>query len=708
MSWIQVAWIMMIAASLMLGVVHLFVWQKQRSQYANLLFFVLAVSAAAYGAYELARMQAETPADLAANARWSHVPLAVFVISVVGFVRLYFDAGRLWLAYTVIGVRLAALALNFLTGVNVNFREITALDHLQFWGGAVVAGPVGIPNPWAIVPQLGNLLLVVFIVDASISLWRRGGAVARRRAALVGGSLALCIVTAASVAALVVTGVVHAPTDPHARLFHRRAGDGLRAGLGPDRSGAACGAAPRKRRALPCGRRSSAERDSTGRRQGHDCARERAGRDPVRLPARGTHREAGRNADSGAPSRAARRTAERLRQGRAGAGDGAGGELLARRKDGGGTPVEVALSPMPTEQGMFVLASVVDITERRRVERMTARQRDELAHLSRVAMLGELSGSLAHELNQPLTAILSNAQAAQRFLAQSPPRVDKLAEILTDIVKSDQRAGAVIQRLRSMLRKEDAQRVPLDINEVIEDSLRLMRSDFLNRHVTVSTDLAEELPAVSGDRNQLQQVLLNLVINGCDAMDGQETDRRLMVRTQATAHGDVEVCVADRGAGIPEANLERIFEPFVTTKATGMGLGLAICRSIVEAHGGRLWATNNADRGATLHCELPAKRGLATMPEPLQTVYVVDDDPDVLTAIERLLAVGWTERCRFFIAAPVSRKLRPERSGLPRARPRAAGLERSRSCSGCWNNRRASCRSSFLPAAATSRRAFRR
>ena len=132
-----------------------------------------------------------------------------------------------------------------------------------------------------------------------------------------------------------------------------------------------------------------------------------------------------------------------------------------------------------------MLASVVDITERRRLEQATARQRDELAHLSRVAMLGELSGSLAHELNQPLTAILSNAQAAQRFLAQSPPRTDKLAEILTDIVKSDHRAGAVIQRLRSMLRKEDSQRQSLDLNDVVEESLRLLRSDLLNRHVTV-------------------------------------------------------------------------------------------------------------------------------------------------------------------------------------------------------------------------------
>jgi two-component system, LuxR family, sensor kinase FixL len=222
-------------------------------------------------------------------------------------------------------------------------------------------------------------------------------------------------------------------------------------------------------------------------------------------------------------------------------------------------------------------------------------------------MLGELSGSLAHELNQPLTAILSNAQAAQRFLAQSPPRVDQLAEILSDIVKSDHRARSVIQRLRAMLRKEPAQHQTLDINDVVEESLRLMRSDLLNRNVTVATELADSLPAVSGERNQLQQVLLNFMMNGCDAMRARQEDRRLLVRTERNSQGRIEISVADRGAGIAEADLERIFEPFVSTKSQGLGLGLAICRSIVEAHGGRLWASNNADAGATLHCELPAK-----------------------------------------------------------------------------------------------------
>ena len=608
MNWVQIAWVMMIAASLMLGIVHLFVWQKQRSPYANLLFFVLAVSAAAYGAYELARMQAETPANLAANARWSHVPLAVFVISLVGFVRLYFNAGRLWLAYTVIGVRLAALALNFLTGVNVNFREITALDHLQLWGGAVVAGPIGIPNPWAIVPQLSNLLLVVFIVDASITLWRRGGSVARRRAAFVGGSLAFCIFAAASFAALVVTGVVHAPTILMPGFFvvvlamgYELVWDLIAAGqlaaqlrASEQRFRAVVEAVPSAILLVDAEGRitlANARAETVfGYKRAELIARPVEMLIPEHLR---TPHVALRGVFAGNPVARAM---------------GAGRELVACRKDGGEFPVEASLSPMPTKEGLFVLVSVFDISERRKIERTTARQRDDLAHLSRVAMLGELSGSLAHELNQPLTAILSNAQAAQRFLAQSPPRIEKLAEILADIVKSDHRAGAVIQRLRSMLRKEEAQRHPIDLNDLVKDSLRLMRSDLLNRQVVVSTDLADALPAVNGDRNQLQQVLLNFVINGCDAMDGQQGDRRLVVQTRTQACGAVEVCVVDRGEGIPPANLESIFEPFVTTKSTGMGLGLAICKSIVEAHGGRLWATNNADCGATLHCEIPAER----------------------------------------------------------------------------------------------------
>jgi signal transduction histidine kinase len=160
-----------------------------------------------------------------------------------------------------------------------------------------------------------------------------------------------------------------------------------------------------------------------------------------------------------------------------------------------------------------------------------------------------------------------------------------------------------------MLRKEEPTRQAVDLNALVEDSMRLLRSDLLGRHVRAQPDLEAGLPPVVGDRNQLQQVLLNLVLNACDAMDGQATDRRLTVRTRQRDQGRVEVSVSDHGPGIPEADLDRLFDPFVTTKAQGLGLGLTICRSIVEAHGGRLWATNPGQGGATLHCELPATPG---------------------------------------------------------------------------------------------------
>jgi len=571
------------------------------------MFFALASSVAAFGAFEMVMMRAQFPPDYATTLRWAHVPLAMFVLSIVWFVHFYFEAGRLWLAYAASGLRLLVLGLNFMTGVNINFREVSSLDQLMLWGGVVVSGPVGVTNPWAIVPQIGNVLLVAFVVDASVMLWRRGGPDARRRAALVGGSLILLITVVAGFAALTTFGLVHAPTIVMPGAFIVVLAMGYE--LGWDVIAAAQVVAQlraselRFRAVIEAVPSAILVVDDKGLIKfanwqaepvfGYSRAELIAKPVEMLIPER-----------FGKPHTRLRQDYARDARARM---MGAGRELFACRKDGGEIPVEVALNPMLAEEGMFVLVSVVDVTERRNVERATARQRDEIAHLSRVAMLGELSGSLAHELNQPLTAILSNAQAAQRFLAHRPPPLEKLTEILADIVKSDHRAGAVIQRLRSLLRKEDAQRHPLEINDLVEESLHLMRSDLMNRQVAVSTEFDEAMPAVSGDRNQLQQVLLNFVINGCDAMDGQEVDRRLLVRTRATAQGNVEVSVADRGAGIPVADLDRIFEPFMTTKSHGLGLGLAICRSIVEAHGGRLWATNNADRGATLHCELPAK-----------------------------------------------------------------------------------------------------
>jgi PAS domain S-box-containing protein len=248
-----------------------------------------------------------------------------------------------------------------------------------------------------------------------------------------------------------------------------------------------------------------------------------------------------------------------------------------------------------------------DITERRRAEAEAQQQRLEVAHLSRVAMLGELSGALAHELNQPLTAILANARAAQRLLRVTSPDLDELRDILADIAEDDRRAGEVIERLRAFLRKGDMQPGRLSLNDVVTEVLGMVHSDLIQRGVTVDARLGNALPSVFADRVQLQQVLLNLLLNACDAMAGDSGEKWVTIATAETETGDVELSVADQGTGIAPNEMDRVFEPFVTSKPHGLGLGLAICRSIVTAHGGKLWVGNNPEGGATFHLTLSSE-----------------------------------------------------------------------------------------------------
>lgn len=232
--------------------------------------------------------------------------------------------------------------------------------------------------------------------------------------------------------------------------------------------------------------------------------------------------------------------------------------------------------------------------------------RNDLAHAGRVATIGELTASLAHELNQPLTAILSNAQAGQRVLETAPVDLEELGEILGDIVEDDKRAGEVIRRLRSLLTKSDPQMGALDLNEALGEVARLVSGDAVVRGVSIRLELADGLPPVRGDRVQLQQVVLNLVLNGMDAMRASGArDRVLVLRTARADAKTVRVEVRDSGAGINEGDMGKIFQAFYTTKPDGMGIGLAITRSIVDAHGGRLDAHNNLDGGATFSFTLP-------------------------------------------------------------------------------------------------------
>jgi PAS domain S-box-containing protein len=254
-----------------------------------------------------------------------------------------------------------------------------------------------------------------------------------------------------------------------------------------------------------------------------------------------------------------------------------------------------------------VAGYVVDDSPRKRTALDLLKLQEKLTHLSRVALLGELSGALAHELQQPLTAILCNANTAQLLTKTAGFNLEELQEILQEIVNDDKNAGQIIQRLRALLMRGETQFDLVEVPELLADVMVLARGTLRERNIQVNSRIEEVVPAVKGDRVELQQVLLNLVLNACDAMsDNPARDRRMEVVVDLSDEShSVQISVLDCGKGIDEEHLERVFEPFFTTKAAGLGLGLAISHSIITAHGGQLWATNRSDRGAAFHFTLP-------------------------------------------------------------------------------------------------------
>jgi two-component system, LuxR family, sensor kinase FixL len=609
MSWIAIVWSMNAAACLTLAAIYMLVSCKQRQGWAHLVFSLSAVSAAAIAGFELAMMHAGTIEQYQALIRWIHVPLWVLTLSFVAFVRLYLHAGRPWLAWSICGVRTLVLILNFILTPNINFRRITSLRHFSWWGGEMISVPVGVANPWGLLSSMSLLLVLIFFVDATITVWQRGD---RRRALVVGGSMIFGAILAWHVP-LVVWGIINVPS------FLCFAYSGVVAAMAYELSYDLLRAAQLARRL----QESEADlRETQERMELAASAAELAmwmwdiRHDEVWITDKGRtlfgftrsekldfdrfrnslHPE-DRESVLKAVENSLRTGAEYRSEYRVVLPDGQVRWVTGRGHvefNGDGRPVRMR-------------GASVDITKRKQTELDAARQHNEIAHLSRVTMLGELSGSIAHELNLPLTAILTNAQAAQRVLANGKANLNELRQMLNDIVSEDKRAIEVIRHLHLWLKKGEVQQRSLGINEVVRDVLKLIRSDLINQKVAANCKLARNLPTVTGDPVQLQQVLLNLMVNACDAMaNGNTPERRLLIRTGIENGSDaVMVSVADLGSGISEGKMDQIFQPFFTTKAKGMGLGLSVCRTIIAAHRGKLWATNNADRGATFHFSLP-------------------------------------------------------------------------------------------------------
>lgn len=485
MSWPTIIWSGAGGVCLALAGIHLLVWLKSRDAWANLIFAIAALMASSCTLIELRMMHAETPAAIGAWLWWLHSTVGVMMIALAFFACIYLQACRGWLLWLLVVLRVVLLTANFFTRPNLDFYEISGLQHVQLWGDAL-AVTVGTARPWWPLLLAGStLLLPILVVDAAITAWRRGD---RRRAATIGGSVTLAV----------LFGVVVS--------------------------------------------------------QMHDYG-------------------------------------------------------LLR------IPYTVSMAFMIIVSGMaYELSS--DLIRARQLSRELEQSQQEsaelqldLAQLSRATTLNELASSLAHEINQPLGAILRNAEAAELYLQQQPPDLDEVAAIVTDIRQDDQRATLIIDRMRGLLKRRGLKLEAISLQDLVNQVASLVKSEAQGRGAVLDVRLPAGIPPVAGDVVYVQQVLLNLILNGLDAMAGQPTDRRLEVRARLADPETVEVAVSDRGHGIPAEALPHLFDPFFTTKSTGIGMGLSISKTCIEAHGGRIWAENNPDGGAMVRFTLRVAPG---------------------------------------------------------------------------------------------------
>jgi len=611
MSWITAIWSMVSSVCLTLALIHFYIWVRDRRRYEYLLFSVSALAAALTGIFELFTLKAQSLEQYDWAMYWGQIPEAVLRVSMAWFIGVYFRVGRRWLLIAIAALWILLLLLNFSSSHSIEFRQITELYKDATFLSDTFAQAVGEPNSWKYLGDAASGLTVFFVMDAAVTLWRRGS---RSRATIVGGT-ALFLLFEGIYTPLVDAGLVRTPYMVNScflpivlAMSYRLGSDVLRAA--------------ELARELRASEAVSHEREGRFRvladtvpvmvwMSDVDRLCSFFNKPWLEFTGRSMEQELGNGWLQGVHT-------EDLQQcintyvSSFNARQPFTMEYRLRRADGEYHWVMDNGIPRYTSEGEFVgyIGSCIDVTERRQTELEVARQRSELADLSRMTLLDELSGSLAHELNQPLGAICTNTEAAEILLKKHPRNVGELGAILEDIRQDGWRAGEVVRRLRLLLKKGEVQFQPLDVNEVVKSSLNLIRSDLVNRNVALNTQFALHLPAVNGDDVQLQEVLLNLVRNGCDAMaDVEVVRRRLLVRTELAEGEEVRVFVVDRGCGIPPEKMERIFEPFFTTKKNGMGLGLGISLAIVSAHGGRLSAANNKEGGASFQFTLPINAG---------------------------------------------------------------------------------------------------
>ena len=605
-SQVTIVWSATAGAALLLGIVHALVWGYDRRARGNLAFAVAAIGLAAGALIELEMLHAQTPQRWGELLWWMHIPLFLLVCGMAVFLRLRLDAGRLWLLTAVVGLRATILILNLFSEPNFNFERIDAIGQIPFLGEQVTVVTSAVTGKHQWLALLASLLMPVFIVDVVVTLWRRRTAEARRMALVIGGPVLVSVLLSLVLAQAVIWRVVPLPilvVPPFVIALGAMAMEVSRDVL----------------------RASRLARDLRESEQRLTLAASGAGAglwtwDSASLRVWATEQA---RAMLGLDQKVDIHSADVLRVVDPADAPELSEAFLAALKRGGehallfrvvtpdGTPRWIAAQGTvelgPSGQPTLVRGVVRDVTQQRRAEAEAGELRRKLAHAGRVTLLGQLSAALAHEISQPLSAIQQNGETAQILLKREPLDIEQLHAVMDDLVRDNRRATEVVQRLRTWLKQGHIQRETISLEALARDVLTLVRSEATAKHITVECTVPRTLPAVSGDRVHLSQVLLNLVLNAIDA-SAQARDARHRVSIGASvvaANQCCDVTVSDDGPGIPPDEINKIFDPFVTSKTDGIGIGLSISRAIVEAHGGKLWAENEARGGATFHFTVP-------------------------------------------------------------------------------------------------------
>jgi two-component system, LuxR family, sensor kinase FixL len=604
MNWITTIWPMVAAVCLTLGFIELRIGLARPVDMARLFFSLSAFATAEECAVEWALTRAENPAQFQELLKWADLGNGLMIASLAAFIWVYFRPGNRWLALAGPCLWGVALIADFLPGSGLTYLEITNIRTIETFGGMTYRVAEGRPNPWNAITYLGVLMMFLFVIHASLRLARRGGL---RRALIIGGSVAFWLFISGAHSALIEAGVLRMPYMISVSYLV------IVLAMSFELTTDVSAAAQIGRQLQDSERRVDLASAAAGlgmwtwdleRNEGWGSAKTHSllGSSESEHLSQSRFMDAVHPDDRGVVRRAVERSMT----------DDHDFDVEHRVQLPGEETRWVAargrIERSAAGKPKLVRGVLLDISSRRRSEAELQRLQGQVAHTSRVTMLGQLATAIAHELHQPLGAILRNAEAAELFLDHDPPDLKELRAILIDIRADDRRAREVIDRLRALLQRRTIEPRALAVADLLTNIAVLIRADATARRTTVEVDSGLGLPQVMGDSVHLQQVLLNLVLNALDAIDCAASEERLItVRAQHRDGEDVEITVSDSGPGIPPADLAYIFDPFFTTKTSGMGIGLSVSRTIIEAHGGRIWAENDLAKGARFRFTLPTE-----------------------------------------------------------------------------------------------------